>query len=266
VPPRINFRKERLTLKNLLKEKIKKRQHVIGTFVGLGHADVTEALSRIGFDWLLLDSEHAPLSLETMQQMMQAMNGSNCTPIVRPQWNDMVVIKRILDIGAHGVLIPWVNTKEEAEYAVRACKYPPEGLRGCGPRRAALFDPDYLKTANDELLVIVQIETQQAVENLDDIMSVKGIDACYIGPFDLSLSLGFDSPKWDNPRYLEAFDKVLAAGKKWGKPTGMFAVEENIDWAIKKGFTLNTVGSADAFLMRGAKIALEKTRNAQKGA
>ena len=254
-------------MKNLLKEKLQKAEAVIGTFVGLGHPDVTERLSRLGFDWLLIDGEHAPLGLETMQQMMQAMNGSNCTPLVRPQWNDMVIIKRVLDIGAHGVLIPWVNTKEEAEYAVSACKYPPEGLRGCGPRRAALFDPDYLKTANDELLIIVQIETRKAVSNIDDILSVKGIDACYIGPFDLSQSFGCHPPQFgnskyelDNPQYIDAFDKVLAAAKKWGKPAGMWTSAETIQWAIEKGFTLNTVGSADDFLMRGARIALEKAR------
>ena len=250
-------------MKNLLKEKLKKGQAVIGTFVGLGHPDVTERLSRLGFDWLLIDGEHAPLGLETMQVMMQAMNGSNCTPLVRPQWNDMVIIKRVLDIGAHGVLIPWVNTKEEAEYAVRACKYPPEGLRGCGPRRAALFDPDYLKTANDEILVIVQIETRKAVSNLDDILSVKGIDACYVGPLDLSRSFGFDSPQWDNPQYIEAFDKVLAVAKKRGKPAGMWANKDNIQWAIEKGFTLCTVGSADNFLMEGARLALEKAQGSQ---
>jgi len=249
-------------LKNLLKEKLQKGQAVIGAIVGLGHPDVTEVLSRLGFDWLLIDSEHAPLGLETMQQMMQAMNGSNCTPIVRPQWNDMVIIKRVLDIGAHGVLIPWVSTKEEAEYAVRACKYPPEGLRGCGPRRAALFDPDYTRTANDELLIIALIETRQAVSNIDDILSVKGLDACYIGPFDLSQSFGFYGPQWDNPQYIDAFDKVVAAAKKWGKPSGMYTSQENIQWAIEKGFTLNIMGSADGFLMQGASIALEKVREA----
>lgn len=250
-------------MKNLLKEKLQKGQDVIGTFVSLGHPDVTEMLSRIGFDWLLVDGEHAPLGLETMQQMMQAMNGSNCTPLVRPQWNDMVIIKRVLDIGAHGVVVPWVNTKEEAEYAVRACKYPPEGLRGCGPRRAAFFDPDYLKTANDEILVIVQIETRKAISNIDDILSVQGIDACYIGPLDLSRSFGLDFPQWDNPQYVEAFDKVVAAAKKWGKPAGMWTSVETIQWAIEKGFTLNTVGSADGFLMEGARLALEKARGTQ---
>ncbi len=250
-------------MKNLLKEKLQKDQAVIGTFVGLGHPDVTETLSRIGFDWLLIDGEHAPLGLETMQQMMQAMNGSNCTPLVRPQWNDMVIIKRVLDIGAHGVVIPWVNTKEEAEYAVSACKYPPEGLRGCGPRRAAFFDPDYLKTANDEILVIVQIETRKAISNIGDILSVPGVDACYIGPLDLSRSFGLDSPQWDNPEYVEAFDKVVAAAKKWRKPAGMWTSAETIQWAIEKGLTLNTVGSADAFLTEGASIALEKARGTQ---
>jgi len=256
-------------LKNLLREKLQRGQPVIGTFVGLGHPDVTERLSRLGFDWLLIDGEHAPLSLETMQVMMQAMNGSNCTPLVRPQWNDMVIIKRVLDIGAHGVLIPWVNTKEEAEYAVRACKYPPEGLRGCGPRRAALFDPDYAKMANDEILVVVQLETQKAVSNIDDILSVKGIDACYIGPFDLSQSFGCYPPQFGNsqfemanPQYINAFDKVVAVAKKWGKPAGMYAVQESIQWAIEKGFTLNTVGNADSFLMEGARMALEKAREA----
>ena len=182
----------------------------------------------------------------------------------------MVIIKRVLDIGAHGVLVPWVNTKEEAEYAVRACKYPPEGLRGCGPRRAALFDPDYVRTANDEILIIVQIETKKAVSNIDDILSVAGIDACYIGPFDLSMSFGCHPPQLgnaqyerDNPQYMDAFDKVLAATKRRGKSAGMYATTETIQWAIEKGFTLKTVGSADGFLMQGAEIALEKARGSQ---
>lgn len=252
-------------MKNLLKEKLQQGKTVIGTFVGLGHPDVTERLSRVGFDWLLLDSEHGPLSLETMQMMMQSMNGTDCVPIVRPQWNDPVVIKRILDIGAYGVLLPWINSKEEAENAVKACRYPPEGIRSWYPRRAAMFDPDYFKTANNEILVAVQIETAKALKNLDEILSVPGIDACYIGPYDLSCSLGFGvPPKWDEPEYLAAFDQVLKASKRYGKPAGMFATSSTIEWALEKGFKFNTVDDSDIFLMTAARAVLAKARAAEK--
>lgn len=246
-------------MKNPLKEKLNQGEAVIGTFVSIGHPDVAEWLSRLGFDWLLLDNEHSPTSLETLQVMMQVMNGSHCVPLVRPQWNDSVIIKRVLDAGAYGVLIPWVNSKEQAEKAVSACKYPPQGLRGFGPRRAGMFDPDYFTTANEEILVTVQIETEEALKNLDDIMAVPGIDACYIGPWDLSVSLGLGvPPKWDEPRYVAAFDRVLSVAERHGKPAGMFANLENIEWALEKGFRFNTVDNDDIFLLRGARMALEK--------
>ena len=250
-------------MKNLLKEKLQKGQVVIGTGVGVGHPDVTEILSRLGFDWLFIDGEHTPLSLETMQILLQAMNGTDCTPILRSQWNDMVIIKRMLDIGAHGIIVPMVNTKEEAEYAVRACKYPPQGLRGCAPRRIGLFDPDYIKTANDEILVIVQIETQTAVSNIDDILSVKGVDACCVGPQDLSISFGFQCPQWDNPQYMESFDKVLAAARKWAKTAGVVIPQERTPWAIEKGFKLLSVGGDIGFLMKGARALLKEARDCQ---
>ncbi len=249
-------------MKNLLKEKLKKGEFVVGTFVALAHPDVTERLSRLGFDWIVIDGEHSPMGFETMQTLLQAMNGSGCTPIIRPQWNDMVTIKRILDIGAHGVIVPWLNTKKDAEYAVHACKYPPEGIRGFGPRRAALFDSDYFKTANDEIMVIAQIETEEATRNIDDILSVKGIDACFIGPQDLSVSMGTYPPKWDNldARYATAYDRVIDAAAKWGKPVGTYAYQENIEWVVNKGIKLISIESADTFLLRGAKMALEGVR------
>lgn len=249
-------------MKNLLREKLKEKKPAIGTFVALGHPDVTEMLSRLAYDWLVIDAEHSPMGFETVQRLLQGMNGSDCTPIVRPPWNDMVAIKRILDTGAHGVLIPWINTKEDAEYAVQACKYPPEGLRGFGPRRAAMIDRKYAETANDEILVIAQIETREAVDNLDDILSVEGIDAVYIGPMDLSRSYGLAFPDIGDPDFLAAHDKVLAAAEKWKKPAGIYAFTNNIEWVIEKGFTLITLDSADAFLMRGAITALKKAKAA----
>ena len=248
-------------MRNLLKEKLKRGEAVVGAFVGLGHPDVTERLSRLGFDWLLLDGEHGPLGLETLQVMMQAMNGSGCTPIVRPQWNDFVVIKRVLDIGAHGVLVPWVNSREEAEAAVRACRYPPEGIRGYGPRRAELFDPDYYETANREVLVTVQVETGEALENLEEILAVEGIDACFVGPYDLSSNMGLGiPPKFDHPDFVRAMDRVIEASEASGKPAGMYSNMDNISWALERGFTYNTVGEADGFLMYGARVALDRAR------
>jgi 2-keto-3-deoxy-L-rhamnonate aldolase RhmA len=250
-------------MRNPLKEKLQDGKVAMGTFVSIGHPDVTERLSILGFDWLLLDGEHGPLGFETMQTMMQSMRSDTCVPIVRVQWNDPVVIKRSLDIGAYGVLIPWINTKEEAEAAVSACKYPPQGLRGCGPRRAALVGgPDYIGTANDAILVAVQIETATAVKNIDDILAVDGVDTVYIGPTDLSMSM-FGAPgKWQEPSYLEAFDTVLKAAAKAGKPAGMFANSGNIEWAIEKGFKFNSVDNDDGFLMAGARAALGKAQTA----
>lgn len=248
-------------MENPLKKKIKQGEAVIGTFIGIGHLDVVEWLSRLDFDWLLLDAEHAPIEYGTMQGMMQTMDGTGCIPIVRPQWNDTVVIKRVLDMGAYGVLIPWVNSKEDAENAVRACRYPPQGIRGFGPRRPGMFDSKYYETANDEILIAVQIETAESVRNLDEILAVDGIDACYIGPFDLSVSMGFGvPPQWDNPQFLAVFDRVLEAAKKHGKSAGMFANIENIEWALDKGFKFNTVDDDDTFLISGAQAALKKAR------
>ena len=248
-------------MRNRLKKRLQGGELLIGTLVGLGHMDVAEILSRVGFDWLFLDAEHSPLSFETMQQMMQVMSTSDCVPLVRPQWNDPVQIKRILDIGAYGVLVPWVNTREEAESAVSACKYPPEGIRGFGPRRAARFDPDYFRTANQEILVIVLIETELALSNLDEILSVPGVDACFIGPYDLSCNLGFGvPPKWDNPDYLAAIDKILEISRKHEKPAGIYATLDILEWAIDKGFRFIAVGDADSFLISGAKAALAKAK------
>jgi len=181
-------RPERPKVKNHLKKMIREGQLVIGTELALSHPDTAEALGRLGYDWIMIDTEHAPLDPGTVQVLLQAMSASKSVPIARVTWNDMVLIKRLLDIGLYGIIVPWVNTKEEATYAVRAMRYPPQGVRGFGPRRAGMLDPDYVKTANKELFLGVQIETQRAVDNIDEILSVEGVDAALVGPADLSLS------------------------------------------------------------------------------
>ena len=257
-------------MRNILKEKLQRGENVAGILTGLGHADVTEQLSRIGFDFIYLDDEHGPMGYETLLRMMQSMNGTDCTPIVRVEWNDATVIKRVLDIGAHGIVIPMVNSREDAEKAVAACKYPPEGIRGYGPRRYALTDPDYLKTANDAILITAIIETGKAVENIEEILSVDGIDACLMGHFDLSFDTGMPIPPVmppgkDNPRLTEALDRVIEASKKTGKPAGLALDSSNIGWAIEKGFRFNLVGSVDKLLFDAASGALKTARKEADG-
>jgi len=174
---------------------------------------------------------------------------SKTTPIVRVWWNDIVAIKRALDVGAYGVLVPWVNNREEAELAVKATRYAPDGLRGCGPRRAAMFDPDYFETANEEIAVIVQIETREAVANIEDICSVEGVDATYIGPADLSASHGHLGDM-SHPEVQEAIDRVYNATKAAGLAAGVHQGSgSTIKKRMEKGYNLVTVGN-DLIYMR----------------
>jgi len=226
-----------------------------------------ERLQKVGYDWLFLDTEHVATTLETLQQMMQSMKKQNCTPIVRPQSSDPVNIKRILDIGAYGIIAPMINSKKDAESLVRACRYQPEGIRGFGPRRAGMFDSYYYETANDEILIVALIETKESIDNIDEILSVDGIDVGFIGYADLSLSmnLGFP-PKWRDPRYLDAFNKVLNAASKHGKVAGLHTDLSNgprsVEWAIERGFKMITICSVDDYLIGGARLALERVRKA----
>jgi 2-keto-3-deoxy-L-rhamnonate aldolase RhmA len=204
---------------------------------------------------------------ETIQRMMQAMNGTDCTPIVRVQQNDATDIKRLLDIGAYGIVVPMVSSKEDAEKAVRACKYPPQGIRGYGPRRYDIIDPDYMKTANDEIIVTAIIETGKAIENIEEILSVDGIDGCLVGHFDLSFDTGLPLPPVippgrDNPGLIQALDLVLEASNKTGKPAGLAANSGNIGWAIEKGFRFNLVAYVDRLLYDAARQALDVARRA----
>ena len=162
-------------MRNELKRRLQRDEQVYGTWITIESPMATEMLSTLGFDYFVFDTEHSPLDIYKSQTLMQAMRGDQTTPLIRVWWNDLVQIKRALDVGAYGVVVPWVNTKDEAESAVKATRYAPDGLRGCGPRRASMFDPDYLKTADEEILVICQIETKRAVENREDIVSVDAI-------------------------------------------------------------------------------------------
>lgn len=181
-------------LENSVKRKVRAGQKTVGGWLQIASPMAAEIMSRAGFDWLIIDMEHGPTDIPMLIAQLQAMSGTDVIPFVRAPWNDFVIIKRILDAGVYGVLIPYVNSKSEAEAAVAACKYPPQGIRGvAGSPRAVGFGQkaiDYLTKANDEIMVIVAVETFTAVTNIDDILKVPGIDGIFIGPLDLSASLG----------------------------------------------------------------------------
>ncbi len=232
----------------------------LGTWVGTGHPDVSEALSMIGFDWIVFDTEHGPHSVETVQLLMQAMGASPTIPLVRVAWNDPVMIKRALDVGAYGVVVPWINSKADAIRAVRACRYPRSGgIRGVGLRRAAKygFDLEYIEKADEEMLVVVQIETEEALRKVDDIFSVQGVDACFIGPGDLSMSLGIYR-KFDHPRFKEALKTVLTAAKRSAVAPGIHCGFQNINERIQQGFQFVALSSDMGLLLKGCKDALQK--------
>jgi 2-dehydro-3-deoxyglucarate aldolase/4-hydroxy-2-oxoheptanedioate aldolase len=205
---------------NPLKRKWKAGQRTAGAWLQIGSPMTAEIMSRAGFDWLMIDMEHGPGDIPTLVAQLQAMNGFGVTPLVRAPWNDLVILKRILDAGAAGVLVPHVNTRAEAEAAVRACRYPPAGHRGiAGSPRAAGYGQkimDYLSRANDEILVLVAVETPQAVTNVDDILTLPDLDGIFIGPMDLSTALGhFGDPAHPDVQatIAEIEKKVLGSGK-----------------------------------------------------
>jgi 2-keto-3-deoxy-L-rhamnonate aldolase RhmA len=231
-------------VRNELKRRLKKGDQVYGTWITIESPMAVELMSTLGFDYFVFDTEHSPLDIYMSQTLMQAMRGdSKTTPIIRVWWNDIVAIKRALDVGAYGVIVPWVNNKEQAELAVKATRYAPEGLRGCGPRRAKKFDPEYYETVDQEILVVCQIETKEAVENIEDIVSVEGVDVSYIGPADLSASHGHLGNQ-SHPDVQKAIDRVFEATKAAGKATGVhMGSGKTIKDRMDKGYNFITIGN-----------------------
>ena len=180
-----------------LKSKLRDGGTIIGGWLTIADPAVAEIMGRIGLDYLMVDSEHSPFDLQTLQSMLMALQGSRTVPMIRAAWNDHVRIKQLLDMGFEGILAPMVRTTQECRDLVSACRYPPGGTRGFGPKRASNYYADidaYVATANDAIFVMPQIEHIDTVEILDDYLSVPGIDAVAIGPNDLSGSAGVTPP------------------------------------------------------------------------
>ncbi|MDR2452648.1 MAG: 2-dehydro-3-deoxyglucarate aldolase [Candidatus Accumulibacter sp.] len=231
---------------------------LIGCWCSLGSPITTEIMGLAGFDWLLLDGEHAPNDVLSLIPQLMVLKDSGSAPVVRPQWNDTVVIKRLLDVGFYNFLVPFVDSAEDARRAVAATRYPPEGVRGVSvAQRSNRYGTvaDYFEVINDNIAVIAQIESRQAVAAIDEICAVDGIDCVFIGPSDLAAGYGrLGNPA--HPEVQDAIQRIVAAAQAHGKPAGILAPSEaDARRYLAMGITVIAVGS-DLGVFRGATQAL----------
>ena len=252
---------------NSIREALVRRRTVIGTWVQMGHPGIVEVFAAAGFDWICVDCEHTDIDVAGFAALARAGCGRGVAMLARVKDNDTLAIRQVLDMGADGVIVPLVNSADQAERAVRAAKYPPRGIRGyCFSRMndwGKGFDA-YAATANDRIAVVVMIESKQGVENIDSILAVDGVDGIFVGPYDMSGSYGMPG-KTDDPVIRDACRKVADACGAAGKSAGMHVVlpdPEAIEKAIADGFTFVAVGADSVFLASAARDALDIARKA----
>ena len=232
---------------------------LVGTLITIPSAEVAEIMAAVGFDWLFIDTEHSPFNARGAQTILQAA-GQNCPCVVRVPANDEVWIKKALDIGANGIIAPQVNSAADAEAIVRRCKYPPDGTRGVGISRAHKYGlefNEYMERANNEIAVILQAETAQALKNISEIVKVPGVDAIFIGPYDLSASLG-RMGQLTNPEVKQAIQTIAEACKKAGVRLGIFAATADaVEPFIQQDFTLLAIGTDGLHMAQSARKILK---------
>lgn len=235
----------------------------LGAWLSSGAPSTAEALGCVGFDFLVVDMEHTPLDVAQMADVLRAIAGTPAQAIVRPPWNDMVMVKRAMDAGAQTLLLPFVQNAEEARRAVACTRYPPEGVRGvAGSHRASRYGTvdNYLKRANAEACVIVQIETIAALERLDEIAAVPGVDSIFVGPADLSASMGLLGDM-DNPAAQEKLAAAAAQCRKLGKPCGIIGPNpETIGRYLRFGYSWVAIGSDISLMVGRAQEYLRAVR------
>lgn len=249
---------------NPFKRAIKAGQQQIGFWNSMASTTATELLSGSGFDWLLIDAEHAPNDVPGVLAQLQAMMENSTHPIVRIPQNDPIVIKRYLDIGTQTFLIPMVETVEQAQAAVAATRFAPEGVRGfAGATRATRFGrvAKYHHLAHEELCLLVQIETQQGLDNLEAIAAVPGIDGLFIGPGDLSADVGYLGDH-GNPFIVELIEKTIGRIVATGKPAGILTGDETLARRyIAAGCTFTAVGIDTGLLARATEAIAKKFKS-----
>ncbi|MGH8673528.1 MAG: HpcH/HpaI aldolase family protein [Burkholderiales bacterium] len=246
---------------NTFKRALAEGRQQIGLWSSLCSNYTVEVIAGAGYDWMLLDMEHSPNDLESLLAQLQAAAAYSTHPVVRVPWNDTVMIKRVLDIGAQSILIPYVSTVAEAKNAVAATRYPPAGVRGvAGTTRATRFGriPGYAKKAHEEICVLVQVETRQALDNLEAICAVEGIDGVFIGPADLHASLGHTG-ETANPAVLPLMEEAMRRIRKTARAPGYLSpVEADAKRMLAAGCLFCAVGADIGVLARGAEALLAK--------
>jgi 4-hydroxy-2-oxoheptanedioate aldolase len=247
---------------NPVKRALKEGKPSVGTWLSLGNVAAARFLARAGFDWLNVDAEHSMAGIETATLIFGAVADAGCTPLARVPTNRLEHIKRVLDNGAHGVVVPMINSRAEAEAAVAACLYPPQGIRSVGGSQHALnFDctaPDYYMHANEELLIVLQCEHIQSVQNADAIFSVPGIDAIFVGPNDLAASMRAADGKPPSANATkEAMDHVLATCRKYKVAAGVHTSSpEEATMRIEQGWQFIAITSELRMMLDGAQNVL----------
>lgn len=242
------------------------RQLTVGSWITIGSPVVAEIMARVGYDWLTVDMEHSAITLDIAQDLIRVIELCGVTPLVRVGHNDANSIKRVMDAGAHGVIVPMVNSKEEAEYAVGAVKYPPQGFRGVGLARAQKYGTDFegYKAWNDrDSIVVVQIEHINGVENIEDILAVPGVDGFIIGPYDLSGSLGVPGD-FDHPEMQTALNRVREVSAKVNAVSGYHVIPpevEQLQEKVKEGYKFIAHSLDTLFLGEQCRKTLAAVRN-----
>lgn len=238
------------------RQRVLNREPLAGTWLNLGSSVTAEIAASSGLDWVLIDTEHGIGEQETLVEQLQATAGHDCASMVRVANNDLTRFKRVLDLGAHGVMVPWVSSAEEAQQAVDAARYPPRGIRGAASiTRATRFGQrdfvDYFATAHEETTTMIQIERQEVLKDVEAIAAIDGVDVLFVGPLDLSVSLGIPR-QFDHPEFLSALERVSKAAEKHGKSAGILIMAPDQITARKEmGYTFLAYGSDGGMVTQG---------------
>ena len=251
-----------------IKEQVLSGRFMAGAWCNLASSLTTEMAARAGFDWILIDQEHGPGDSLTLLGQIQAVGARPCAPIVRIAWNEMPRFKQALDLGAAGIMIPYIETADDAARAVSYLRYPPQGLRGVAssPRATGFgtnFD-NYFAAANRELLTVTQIETARAVQNAEEIAAVDGVDVLFVGPMDLSMSLGMPG-RFEDPDYRAILAKVASTARDGGKAAGILLPSvQLLEMVYDMGYRFVAAGSDGGLVMQGLKNNLAAMAGFQK--